>query len=308
MVEITPAGDPRRIALELTEDTRVARFKDLEIHLVTAGEAPAAMDEIGRIREREFRKVGAGRNVARDIDSFDTGWPWYSQLISWDPLERQIVAVYRAIHCSWAMRHGGLDALRTSRLFRFSEPFVREYLARSVELGRSVVNQEARRALQGLFSIWTGLGAMTREWPDVGYLFGNVSLYRSLPPDAVARITGYLFRHHRAEAGLVVGRIPYQAPRVDRHESPETTAAEALEAVQREAGRAGWGFPPILLSYLKAHPGMLAFDAAVDADFGDAVEVAIAVPINGLNPRTVLRFLDPYESTNPSRFVLPEAP
>lgn len=303
---------PETIAGELTGTTRIGNFKELEIHLVNAREAPATMDEIGRIREREFRAVGAGRGGEIDHDRFDTQWPWYSQLVSWDPEEHEVVAMYRAIHCGWALRHGGLPALRTAELFRFSEEFLQDYLPRSVELGRSVVNRDARRALAGLFSVWTGLGAISREWSDVRYFFGNVSLYRTLPEDAVRRILRYLFTYHRVDPGLVVARrsaeIELDLSERDAARSPAEASAQqdALEALQSHAAAGGWEIPPILLSYLKAHPGMLAFDVARDDDFGGALEVAIAVPLEGVSPRTVKRFIDPYRSINPDRFLLPD--
>ncbi len=289
------------IAAELTAATMVARFRELEIHLVAAREAPATMEEIGRIREREFVAVGAGRGGEMDLDRYDSQWPWYLQLVSWDPEEEQIVAMYRAIHCGWALQHGGLQALRTAELFRFSDHFRSEYLQYAVELGRSVVNRNARRALAGLFSVWTGLGALMREWTDIRYFFGNVSLYRTLPGEAVAAILGYLFAHHRGETGLVTAHRPVTL-------APPPTIPGSLEELQTLAGEKGWTVPPILLSYLKAHPGMLAFDVAEDDDFGGALEVAIAVPTTGITPRTMSRFIDPYRSVNSERFNLPQSP
>ncbi|TVR67815.1 MAG: GNAT family N-acetyltransferase [Spirochaetaceae bacterium] len=290
---------------ELNESTLIAHFKDLEVHLVNAGEAPATMEEIGRIREEEFRAVGAGRGGELDLDRFDTEWPPYSQLVSWDPQEREIVAMYRAIHCGWALRQGGLQALRTAELFHFSDRFRAEMLEYSVELGRSVVNQRAKRALAGLFSVWTGLGAITREWEDIRYFFGNVSLYRTLPESAVVALLDYLFRYHRAEAGLVRAHKPVAPP--PGGAGPRADQPRALEDLQGRAAAEGWIVPPILLSYVKAHPGMLAFDVAEDEDFGGALEVAIAVPVEGVSARTVKRFIEPYRSINPTRFLLPES-
>ncbi len=298
----------RSIVHELTDTTLVARFRELEVHLVHGPEAPATLEEIGRIREYEYRRVGAGRGGFVDLDRHDTQWPWYSQLVSWDPEHREIVAMYRAIRCRWALQHGGLDALRTSALFSYSDEFVSEYLEHSVELGRSVVNSDAHRAISGLFSVWVGLGAMVNEWREVGYFFGNISLYRTLPDAAVDAIVDYLVRFHSAPPGLVMARVPTGRWRTrkesgdpDAHGSP--SAAEAFAALQAEAKEAGWSVPPILLSYLKAHPGMFAFDIASDDDFGGALEVAIAVPVAGLSSRTVNRFIAPYQSVNPSRFL-----
>ena len=304
------------IAAELTEQTLIARFRQLEVHLVHGPQVPATLEEIGRIREAEYRRVGAGRGGECDLDRYDTEWPWYSQLVSWDPEHLEIVALYRAIRCDWALRHGGTAALRTSQLFDFGDRFVSETLSRAVELGRSVVNSEARRAISGLFSVWVGLGAMVREWPEIGYFFGNISLYRSLPDRAIDAIIGYLARYHGVSAGEVSARVQtgrWSPPPARRRSGTDASAraadrAEATRAfavVQAEAAAEGWGIPPILVSYLKAHPGMLAYDLALDTDFGDAFEVAIAVPTSGLSTRTLDRFVTPYVSMNPSRFVQP---
>lgn len=300
-----------RVARELTDRSLVARFRELEIHLIHGPESPATLDEIGRIREREYRRVGAGRGGDRDLDRHDTEWPWYVQLVSWDPEERQIVALYRAIRCDWAIRHGGIDALRTAQLFSFSEEFVSRYLTSAVELGRSVVNSEARRALHGLFSVWVGLGALVNEWPGVEYFFGNVSLYRSLPDHALDAIIRYLALYHGAPRGLVTAReATNRWPSVSPGPAnPDPVrASEAFGVLRDTASAEQWGLPPILLSYIKAHPGLLALDVARDPDFGGALEVAIAIPRAGLSPRTVDRFVSPYASINPGRFALPEDP
>jgi hypothetical protein len=297
----------RAIERELGPASQIAEFRGLEIHLVAGPDAPATLDEIGRIREQEYRRVGAGRGEPRDLDVFDVQWPWYFQLVSWDPLDREIVAAYRAIRCDWAVRHGGTGALRTAGLFSYEDRFVREYLPSAIELGRSVVNAEARKAVSGLFSVWVGLGAMVREWPEVRCFFGNVSLYRSLPDDALRSIVAYLLRRHAPPAQLLRARRPlawvaHTAAGVDDDVPVASTFAE----LQALASRGGWNVPPILVSYAKAHPGMLALDVAEDEDFGGAFEVAIIIPVDGLSERTRGRFIAPYVSTNPDRFILPE--
>jgi hypothetical protein len=295
-----------RISTEITSRTLIARFKDLEVHLVGGAQAPATLEQIGIIREREFRRAGAGRGMEVDVDRFDTKDPAYAQIVSWDPDRGEIVAMYRAIHCGWAVRRGGLDALRTHQLFSFSDEFVRERLVRSVELGRSVVNSEARRAIQGLFSVWVGLGALVREWRDVAFFFGNVSIYRSLPESAVSAVIGYLAGNHYAGSGYVSARerTPWWVPGPPISQVDPADRSSALRDLESRAAAEGWMVPPILLSYLKAHPGLLAFDAAVDSDFGGAIEVAIAVPVEGLSSKTWDRFIAPYRSVNPDRFVL----
>jgi hypothetical protein len=306
MEKLADAVPAEKIEQELCNESRIAEFRRLEIHLVVGLDAPNTLNEIGRIREQEYRRVGAGRGSPVDLDSFDTEWPAYHQLVSWDPEERQIVAAYRAIRCDWALRHGGVEALRTNRLFAFSDDFVRDYLSRSVELGRSVVNADAKKAVSGLFSVWVGLGAMVREWAEVRFFFGNVSLYRSMPERAVRSVCAYLLRHHRLNDELVRARRPVDWVQSLLEESVGGVGPTSFEELQALAANEGWPVPPILVSYAKAHPGMIAFDVAEDDDFGGAYEVAIAIPVEGLSERTVGRFVAPYQSVNRGRFVLPE--
>lgn len=301
--------EPQAIARELTVSTQIAEFRGLQIHLLDGPECPSTLAEIGRIREQEYRRVGAGRGAERDIDRFDLKWPWYRQLVSWDPQNSEVVAAYRAIRCDWALTHGGTAALRTSELFEFDDRFISDYLTDAVELGRSVVNAQARKAVSGLFSVWVGLGALVREWPQIRYFFGNVSLYRSLPQPVSWAIVAYLLHHHRRPELLVQARQPLEWVRdILALRRSDTSVPQSFDALQTAVASAGGTVPPILVSYAKAHSAMLAFDVAEDGDFGSAFEIAIAIPVEGLSERTVERFITPYTSTNPRRFDLPDAP
>ncbi len=313
--EMTPLAEPVPAAVlseQLTADTLITRFKDLEVHMFEGSEAPAVLDEVGRIREQEYRSVGAGRNVARDLDRFDREHPAYRQIVSFDRAEGEVVALYRAIRCGWAVREGGIGALRTSALFEFADRFAQEELPRLVELGRSVVNREARRAVQGLFSVWSGLGALICEWPEILGFFGNVSVYRDTTEQQLDTLLRYLYAHHGDRERRVTARPESARPESARpapvsgpgpHAGSGAAAAEpTFDALLERASHEGWEVPPILVSYLKAGPGLVAFDVAVDRDFGDAREIAIMVPVAGITAKTRKRVIDPYVSVNPGRF------
>ena len=53
--------------------------------------------------------------------------------------------------------------------------------------------------------------------------------------------------------------------------------------------------PPIILSYLGAAESFSIFDTARDGDFGNAWEIAIAIPFKKINRKTRRRFLDGYK-------------
>lgn len=303
MVSLAPAPDPSSLTSELTPNRMVCRFKDIEIYVVTASQAPSVMTEIGRIREREYRRVGAGRNLPVDMDEFDTGQVPYRQLVAWDPVYQEIIAVYRYFFCGDAVAARDLGLLRTTGLFSFSPQFVEETLPSAVELGRSVVNQEARRAVLGLFAVWTGLGAIVVEHPEILWFFGNVSVYRSWPRSAVIVLLAYLTAYHPGPAGLVTAR---EGMRFSAENLP-ALRQELFSGVDQETGYAllvdrlgGFGLtpPPILISYLRSTTELLVYDGAIDVDFGGALEVAITVSAKRLTPKTRRRFVDSYVPVN----------
>jgi hypothetical protein len=321
MVPLAPEPSPAtvaRIVEELRPEMLLCRFRALELYVFAAAEAPTVMAEIGRIREREYRAVGAGRNLPVDIDAFDTEPPAYKQIIAWDPEEREIVAMYRFLAgCERTAGAEGAEGaavagrttragaiLRTETLFAFSPRFEREVLPVAVELGRSVVNRHARRAILGLFAVWAGLGAIIVESPGIEYFFGNVSIYPTWPVDAVELLVAFFsVWHHpndahgdvlarRESAGSSPGAAAYRALFAGM---PRAEGWEALTSRLRVLDRAP---PPILLSYMKATDGLIVYDTAVDDDFGGAWEMAIAVPTGRLTRRTVDRIITGYRPVN----------
>ncbi|MFO8064497.1 MAG: GNAT family N-acetyltransferase [Spirochaetota bacterium] len=301
---IAEAASCEALAKELIPEMKLRSYKDLDVYVTTATESPTVMAEIGRIREREYRAVGAGRGVDRDIDGYDTGFPCYKQLVAWDPEAGEIVAMYRFLFAEEALRAGDLSRLRTTDLFRFSETFRRDYLPNSVELGRSVVNREAKRAILGLFVVWAGLGAFVAEYPEIEYFFGNVSVYRTWPTAAVDTLLAFLYEHYRGETELIsaLEETAYRSPGIEALRArlfAGTSRAGALETLSAELKQHGLTPPPILLSYMKATESLAVFDTARDADFGGALETALWVPVAGLGEKTKRRFLESYVGENP---------
>jgi hypothetical protein len=329
---------PETLAAQLGERTRILDFRGVEVHAFAAEEAPDVMCEVGRIREKEFRAVGAGRNLALDLDDLDFGPFAYRQLVAWDPQRRELVAAYRYILCGDLVcddpgstdpgstdvtpekaasvgnrprNFPGYGQLRTSRLFDFSETMKREILPYSVELGRSVVNREAAKAIMGLYCAWAGLGALTREYTHLDSFFGNFSVYSSYPPEAIALLVRFLERHHRDPDRLLAPRAGLSCE-IDRsladpftvagNKESQTDYDKDYDTLLSSMARLGAAVPPILLSYLGATRNLVYLGAARDDDFGGAVECAILVPLKGLNEKARARFVDSYTSTNPGRF------
>jgi hypothetical protein len=303
MIPLIPPVPKEELEAELGHEKRILRFRGIEVFALVGEEAPRTMLEIGRIREKEFRAVGAGRNVAADIDDLDTGPGAYRQLIAWDPEHRELVAAYRYMLCGDRKEGPLSERLRTARLFDYSERFVRDYLPYSVELGRSVVNREARRAVMGLFTVWSGLGALVSEYRDLRYFFGTISVYTIYPRRAIEQLLRFLERDYADREGLLRPRAGLEWDCSPSSTFP-FTGDKAADQAALLAGFSASGLvvPPILLSYLGATDDLRYLATARDADFGDALECALLVPFASVNGKTRARFLDGYESVNPQRF------
>jgi putative hemolysin len=304
MEELAKPVPPEVLAAELMPHMKIREYNGLEVYVTTAAESPGVMEEIGRIREREYRAVGAGRGASRDTDDHDTGRVCYKQIVAWDPEEEQLVAMYRFILGVEALEAGDLSRLRTAGLFDYSDEFREGHLPFAVELGRSVVNREAKRAIIGLYVVWAGLGALVVEFPQLHYFFGNVSIYSDWPQPAVDGLLAYLYEHHPGPDGAIRARdaAAYRSAGIARERERRyrgVPAAEAFERLSVDLNHHGLAPPPILLSYLKATDALAVFDTARDGDFGGALETAIWVPTEGLTSKTRRRFIDNYTGDNP---------
>ncbi len=310
MIDIIAPVARKLLIRELSADKQILSFKNLQIFAFSGQEAPQTLQEIGRIRETEFRKVGAGRNLEVDLDQLDRGPFSYKHLVSWDPVNEEIVAAYRFMICSQLQGADspGWQRLRTASLFDFSQRLEQEILPLAIELGRSVVNSLAKSAIVGLFSVWAGLGALLNEYHQVQYFFGTFTVYDTYPDSAKSLIVNFLehYHHHNlaegksssllaAKLGLHYSSLQLNLLTGTNYDADFTRLLEQFKI---------WHLyvPPILLSYLGACRQMSYLGAAVDSDFAGALECAILVPSKYLSDKTKQRFVDTYTSANPDRF------
>ncbi len=308
--EIIPPVSREKLKAELKPERKARDIRGYEVYIVNAHNAPAVMDEIGRIREIEFRNEGGGTGKDRDIDTFDTAETPYHQLVGWDPEHEEVIAVYRFKFGSGRNSSGqgnGYAALASEKLFQVSNEFRREYLPYTLELGRSVVNRSAKKAILGLYVVWGGLGALVRELPDMRYFFGKFTMYPTYDTNARDAIARFLDLHCADRRNLI-------APNDDLRVDPLTPATEfegvltgsdwdsdydRLLAYLKSRGES---IPPLVASYLGLSHTMMSFGTAVNPAFGDVYETAILITINDIGAKQRKRFIDTYEPINRSLF------
>jgi len=296
--------DKNLLKKELNENTflRYTNKGNNELYLINKDNAPNVLLEIGRLREITFRAAGGGTGKALDLDEYDTGKFFYSQLIVWDPEDEEIIAGYRFIRGSDAFdKAANAYHLATMHLFAFSQGFEKDFLPYTIELGRSFVRpdyqSEGRKGLFSLDNLWDGLGALTIKFSEIKYLFGKVTMYTSFNREARDGILWFL-GHYFPDRGQLMR--PHEA--LTLHQFPAQLASEIGSMTYKDGHRIlnryvrerDENIPPLVNSYMNLSATMQSFGTSFNTTFGDVEETAILVTIADIFPEKKSRHLDTY--------------
>lgn len=293
MDKIIDPIDRALLKKELTKDVflRTTRKGDNEIYAVNIHNAPNIIREIGRLREITFRAAGGGTGSALDLDDFDTSDNCYDQLIVWSPEDEEIIGGYRYIHCQKALTDSDEVELSTAHYFKFSDRFIRDYLPKTIELGRSWVQPDFQPAVnprKGLFAldnIWDGLGALVHKHPDIEYFFGKVTMYPSYNTEARDFLLHFLHTFFPDQEHLMEPHHPLE----QSYDATEFNAQlkdcdfkEGFKILNGFVRNRGEFIPPLMNIYMNLSPTMKTFGTAVNKDFGSVEETAILVTIDDI--------------------------
>lgn len=281
-VPISPLCDTSLLADEISRLTPLlgAGRGALALYSFRGCDCPALMGEVAHLRELAFRSVGGGTGREKDVDEDDMNPRGYRQLVAWDAVHLRVVGGYRYIVGAECNRR----CISTSHYFRFMPRFEYDFLPHAIELGRSfAVRDGGASSLFAMQSLWRGLGHIVARCEGVKYLFGKVTI----PPayDAEARRLLLLFLHkfHPASEPLLVARRVFAPPLGD---DPFTVIGyeENYALLEHLLRHHGERIPPMIHAYMRLSRQMQTFDAMVNPDFGNAVEVAILLPVEAIIP------------------------
>ena len=168
-------------------------------YLLQAGEAPALMRELYRLREETFRAIGEGTGLDLDTDKYDA---YYRQMILWNAQDQEIVGAYRlGFGPEITEKHGGLRGFYSDSLVHYEEK-AEPIMARSMELGRSFIVQKYQREVQPLRLLLTGLAVSALQDSRLEYYSGPVSISNDIPPFYKSLVVDYIRKNYRmADAG-----------------------------------------------------------------------------------------------------------
>ena len=303
IIDPVPVSD---IMAELTQERFFRKTNNAgnELYIVNAHNSPAIMREIGRLREISFRDAGGGTGLDCDIDDFDTREEnFFEQLIVWNPNDKAIVGGYRFLLCDHLPvdENGQVDT-PTSELFLYSEKFVKDYLPRTLELGRSFVQpdyQPSKNLSKGLYSLdnlWDGIGSIRDLYPTAEYYFGKVTMYPQLDRMARDMILYFIQKHFPDKEKLVMPRPELDLPILtDAKELESIFTADNYQAnykilVKRVRER-GAAVPPLVNAYMSLSPSLRSFGTALNPGFGSVEETGLLLTMSDIFEEKALRHM-----------------
>ena len=297
------------IERELTAERFLRRTNKAgnEIYIVDAHNSPAVMREIGRLREISFRASGGGTGKECDIDGFDTMTPPCRQLIVWNPDEHEIIGAYRYIMGSDIVVENGVPRIATSHMFNFSERFLRDFLPKTIELGRSFVRPEYQstrlgsKAIFALDNLWDGLGALTVLHPEAEYLFGKATMYPTYNPVCRNHILSFLQLYFPDPDQLVTPIEPLDT-KSDLDEIKRTYNGHDFKAdyfkLNTLVRSYGLNIPPLVNAYMNLSPTMRLFGTAINHEFGEVEESGIFFKIAEITSQKKERHINTFNKND----------
>ena len=276
-----------------------------ELYVVDCHNAPNTLREIGRIRELTYRAAGGCSGKELDLDEYDFLDKPYQQLIVWDPEAQAIIGGYRFIlGKDVTLKEDGQPNVTSSHLYQFSDKFIREYLPRTMELGRSFVAPEYQsskagpKALFTMDNLWDGIAGVLLSSPGVEYFFGKMTIYKSYDKSARDLILRFLEKHFPDEEALIRPKKPLRARVDDRLLDLILNGdklSEDLRCLKKALRQLGTSIPPLVNSYINASATMKIFGSAVNDELSDAIETGLMVRFDEIYPekrdRHILTFL-----------------
>ncbi|MDD3280525.1 MAG: GNAT family N-acetyltransferase [Bacteroidales bacterium] len=293
----------RLIKSELTDDKLICatNYGSNLIYSINCFDAPNTLLELGRLREYAFRDAGDGTGKSIDLDEFDISNPPFQQLIVWDPKEKEIISSYRYILGKDIKidKHGIHSP--TAKLFKFSNNFIQNYLPYSMELGRSFVQPQyqvsrSRKGLFALDNIWDGLGAIMYKHPEIKYVYGKMTMYKSYNPFARDLILFFLNKHFSKGELLMEAYTPqkyYHDANSLAALFPNDNFKDDYKSLVHEVDKLGCKIPPLVNIYMKVASTMQCFGTSDNEEFGDTEETVILIKIDDIYEEKKARHLNP---------------
>jgi putative hemolysin len=269
-------------------------FDGKKIFLCEYFASPNTMNEIARLREITFRKVGEGTGAKMDMDKFDKS---YKHIIVWDENDLEIVGSYRLGLGKELKEEAGAEGFYTSTLFKFSAAFIEKYMDTSLELGRSFIQKKYWKS-NALHYLWQGIGAFLYKHPEIKHMFGPVSLSKNYSQMARELIIFYYKKWYgRFGEELKPNKefkISEKSAAACEAEFNGTSAQEDYRILKSLLKPLGFTIPPLYKQYteLCEKDGVKFLGFGIDDAFGMCIDGFILVDVNKITEEKRARYID----------------
>jgi len=263
-----------------------------QVFCARAGDLPAILPEIGRLRELTFRAVGEGTGLSRDLDRFDQT---YRHVFVWDRARGDIAGAYRVGATDEVTSSAGIDGLYTRTLFDYDESLLAQ-IGPALELGRSFVQPQYQRDFSPLLLLWKGISRLVVLEPRYRRLFGVVSISDRYASTSRQLLVKFLqtTRFDGDLGRLVKAKHPVPPPRGEFIETTTVTRIEDVSALVRSIEPDGKDVPVLVRQYLRLNAKLLGF--SVDPSFGNVLDGLIVVDLADVDPAILSRYMGRVES------------
>ncbi|MBV7297226.1 lysophospholipid acyltransferase family protein [Enterovibrio paralichthyis] len=293
------AKSPEAIEAELDtlpEQAKLLSSGEFDVYCCGKSDIPVIIEEIGRMREMNFRAVGEGTGLECDLDQYDE---YYLHLFIWDREQRQMVGAYRLGRVKDIVGQHGISGLYSRSLFQYDQRFV-DSMGASLEMGRSVIDEKYQRSLSALLLLWKGIAEYVRINPEITTLFGPVSISNDYPQKARRLLAESLSVHHYDTqiAALVKPTTPLESSEPVPWHTSMLSALGDMHMLSRVLGRMthGLGVPVLLRQYLGLNGKLVCFN--VDPAFNDALDGLIVVDLRNVTAKTLGRYMGKEQAEN----------
>ncbi len=294
---INEPKDYKQIVDSINKDFLIKEVESLENNLLFTtenyrcyfaeyNEIPNIFKEISRLRELTFREIGEGTGKESDFDKFDA---YYHHLFIWDETDHEIVGAYRIGMGAEIIKDKGLEGFYINTLFSFKDSF-KDYLSKSMEMGRSFIVPKYQRRPLPLFLLWKGIYVLTQKHLNYKHLIGPASISNVYSKHTKILIIEYLKRMHSSEklSGSVAGRIPFEYTLNDNHKVLLDSFENDLSGFDRlvkDIDINRYGIPILIKKYLSLGGKIIDFN--VDPDFNYSIDGFVVLDIDVVSEEVI---------------------
>lgn len=270
----------------------ITQTGDYCVYLMTAQQAPNALQEIGRLREITFREIGEGSGKSVDLDEFDT---YYHHLILWDRNKECIAGAYRMGMGPEIFPEFGIRGFYLRSLFKIKKEG-RYLFEQGLELGRAFIVTEYQMRPMPLFLMWKAIIHIIIRQPELRYILGSVSISNRFSRTSRSLIVSYIKKYY-----FDAEYADYVRPKKEFKPKLNTVASDVLlgsspkdlKRIDRMISQLepdGIRFPVLLKKYLTQNARVVGFN--VDPLFGNSLDGFMYINTSHLPEETLKPVMD----------------